>query len=283
MNKINYTVYAHINKTNGKIYVGITSKKPKIRWGKDGIGYRSCRYFYNAIKKYGWNNFDHEIIAEHLTEEEAKNFEKTLISKLELKNNQLGYNLTDGGDGTVGRVITDEIRKNLSMAQQGKHIGSDNQFYGKHHSEETKKHLSKMKKGKYKGKDSWRSKKVICINTGVIFDTIIEAAKYYDIQIASIVLNCQGKMHCGGEFNGEKLIWSYYDDNYNKEDYANFTYKRPGTISVICLTNGKTFQSSAEAERYYGISRSQILNCCKGRCKTTKGMKDGERYTWAFA
>ena len=34
-----WTVYMHVNKINGKKYVGITSQKPEERWKNNGIGY----------------------------------------------------------------------------------------------------------------------------------------------------------------------------------------------------------------------------------------------------
>ena len=73
----NYSVYIHISPSN-KYYVGITKLEPSRRWGKNGCGYKK-QGFYNAIQKYGWDNFKHEIIAEHLTESEACNMEITLI------------------------------------------------------------------------------------------------------------------------------------------------------------------------------------------------------------
>jgi hypothetical protein len=100
-NKYKYIVYIHTNKLNGKMYVGITSKSPKIRWG-NGKRYREDGYFGRAIKKYGWINFDHEIIATKLTEKEAKNFEIVLINKLNTTNPTYGYNISKGGDGTLG-------------------------------------------------------------------------------------------------------------------------------------------------------------------------------------
>ena len=86
-----HCVYIHINKINNKKYVGQTKQIPKKRWA-NGEGYKGCSYFYNAICKYGWNNFDHEIIASHLTSDEADNFEKLLINKLDLTNPNNGYN-----------------------------------------------------------------------------------------------------------------------------------------------------------------------------------------------
>ena len=79
-----YCVYAHINKINGKIYIGQTihGDNPVKRWGYNGAHYKAQPYFYNAIQKWGWDSFDHEVIANHLTAKEADEFEKLLIKKL---------------------------------------------------------------------------------------------------------------------------------------------------------------------------------------------------------
>lgn len=56
-----FFVYQHINKQNGKRYIGITSQKtPQKRW-KNGLGYMGQPLFYNAIVKYGWDGFTHEV------------------------------------------------------------------------------------------------------------------------------------------------------------------------------------------------------------------------------
>ena len=95
-----WTVYVHIvpKSLSGydwdKYYVGITSNKVNERW-QNGEGYKT-QFFYRAIQKYGWNNIQHEIIAEHLTENEAKNMEKILILKLKSYIDKYGYNATFG-------------------------------------------------------------------------------------------------------------------------------------------------------------------------------------------
>lgn len=97
-----FYVYAHINKINGKIYIGISKRKnPNQRW-KNGKGYDYNWHFNSAIEKYGWDNFEHQIIASNLTEEEASNMEKLLIKKFDSTNRQFGYNFADGGYNNRG-------------------------------------------------------------------------------------------------------------------------------------------------------------------------------------
>lgn len=62
-----YTVYQHKNKINGKIYIGITKQSPEKRWGINGCNYKTSPHFYSAIKKYGWGNFEHNILFVGLT------------------------------------------------------------------------------------------------------------------------------------------------------------------------------------------------------------------------
>lgn len=71
MDNKKYIVYTHVNKLTGKIYIGITCQKPEYRWGSNGKNYRQCPYFWNAIQKYEWDSFDHNILFTGLTHEEA--------------------------------------------------------------------------------------------------------------------------------------------------------------------------------------------------------------------
>ena len=55
-----YVVYKHTS-PSGKVYIGITGQDIHRRWRNNGEGYRG-QLFYNAIKKYGWENISHEIL-----------------------------------------------------------------------------------------------------------------------------------------------------------------------------------------------------------------------------
>ena len=155
----NFTVYKHTS-PNGKVYIGITGKDTKKRWGKDGKGYRDNKHFMNAIQKYGWSNITHEILFSNFTEEEAKLMEQCLIALYESMNPQKGYNKTLGGDGVLGYKATEETRKKLSESLKKTyaenpqyrehlrkiHLGSNNHMYGKTVSKDTRKKIGEKSK-----------------------------------------------------------------------------------------------------------------------------------------
>ena len=99
----NFYVYMHINKVNNKKYIGITGQERiQDRWRSDGSGYKT-QVFGRAIEKYGWDNFDHIILDEKLSDVEALEKEKHYIEKYNTTNPDYGYNISVGGDiGTWG-------------------------------------------------------------------------------------------------------------------------------------------------------------------------------------
>ena len=104
--ELKYIVYCHTNKINNKKYIGQTCKTLEIRSGKNGYHYRACSYFYNAIQKYGWNNFEHEVLFEKLPKESADRIEKILIQTFRTQNTNYGYNIQNGG--TFGNTAPTE-------------------------------------------------------------------------------------------------------------------------------------------------------------------------------
>lgn len=151
-----YTVYKHVNKINGKVYIGQTALDVNIRW-KNGKGYKNG-IFKNAIKKYGWDNFEHVIIKEGLTKEEANLLETSLIK--EYKELGISYNITDGGEGALGYKHTDETKKKMSLRNRGKKIPEhvkimvSTRFKGIPFSEEHKLKISIALKGKEKSEET---------------------------------------------------------------------------------------------------------------------------------
>lgn len=88
-------IYCYTSPSNKK-YIGQTIRTLALRAGKDGIGYQSCSYFYRAIQKYGFSNFQVEIL-EEIPLERLNEREKYWIQKYQTQELEYGYNLKPGG------------------------------------------------------------------------------------------------------------------------------------------------------------------------------------------
>jgi group I intron endonuclease len=138
-------IYKTTNLINGKFYVGQDSKNNPEYYGSGTI-------FKLALKKYGKENFQKEIVEYCSTQEELNEREKYWIK--ETKAIELGYNLAQGGFGVSN--MSDEIKKKISKSKKGKKlILTDEQrlqyslrMKNRKISDETRKKLSKANKGK---------------------------------------------------------------------------------------------------------------------------------------
>jgi group I intron endonuclease len=177
-------LYCHTNLANGKKYWGQTVQNPSRRWRK-GERYKNQPLFYRAIKKYGWDNFQHTIVTYCLDKETLDAAEIFWIKATRSNERDFGYNLKEGGShgkhseetkrkigkaglgkkhseeskqkmsqAQIGKKFTDEHLKNMSLSRIGKHPSneskqkmSDSQK-GRKHSDETKKKMSDWQIGK---------------------------------------------------------------------------------------------------------------------------------------
>lgn len=113
MEEEKYIVYLHVNKINGKVYVGITHHtNPELRWR---CGYKNNPHFTAAISKYGWSSFEHIVLFKKLPKEIACREEQLLIKRYRKKGKC--YNISDGGEATTQ---TKSIRDKISKALKGK-------------------------------------------------------------------------------------------------------------------------------------------------------------------
>ena len=115
-----YSLYIHTNKINGKRYVGITKQRPEQRWGINGSNYKESPHLYSAIEKYGWNNFEHDIIHNGMTRDDACLLEKHYISHFKTQNRDYGYNTFEGG---TAPCIPIEVREKMSQSMKGNQNG----------------------------------------------------------------------------------------------------------------------------------------------------------------
>lgn len=104
----------------GKSYIGISSKTTEARWAKHvehACGKREAGAIYAAIRKYGPAAFTVRTLAIADDWNYLCDLERRAIVAFNSKSPH-GYNITDGGEGTVGRYITESERKKISEAQK---------------------------------------------------------------------------------------------------------------------------------------------------------------------
>lgn len=217
---MSYCVYKH-TAPNGKVYIGITKRKPKKRW-ECGKGYKCNHHFYSAIQKYGWENFSHEILLSGLTKEQAEKDEIRLIKEYQSANPSHGYNLRLGGSlssfseeviekmrlSHIGKKHSEEQKKKMSLANKGRKLSSG--MLGHKHSEATKEKMRNAAIGRpkpyMKGTKNHKAHGVINVDTGLSFGTVKEASEKYNCNRSGITMCCTGKRNlCGG------YHWAYLE------------------------------------------------------------------------
>ncbi len=134
-------VYLIHNIINNKAYIGKASDIPK-RWAKH-ITIAFCKrekekfYIHRAIKKYGVDSFVISEVQKFNDEKECDEAEVYWIKFFNSRNKDFGYNLTDGGEGCLGRKVSEKTRKKMIEKATGRK-----------HTEETKEKLRKINTGK---------------------------------------------------------------------------------------------------------------------------------------
>lgn len=57
-----YTIYMY-TAPDGRHYIGKTGNQQAERSGLNGIGYKHCRRFWDAIEAFGWESFTYKVLA----------------------------------------------------------------------------------------------------------------------------------------------------------------------------------------------------------------------------
>ena len=190
-------LYRHIRlDKNEPFYIGI---------GSDD---KYKRAFSKNNRNKHWKNitscidYEVEIVLDDLSWSEACKKEQEFIFLYKRKDQNKGTlcNYTDGGEGVPGLQVSAESREKMRIAQTGKTqspeqiakrvakmSGFSNPWFGKKFSEEHRQKLSIAKKGKKRNPEFMKKlhedtrKKVININTGLIYNSLGELAVVYNV------------------------------------------------------------------------------------------------------
>lgn len=146
-------IYKATNKINGKVYIGLTSQEFAERQRKHKLkSVNAQTVFAKAIRKYGWDSFEWEIIDSANTIEELCEKEIYWISFFNsyvLSENSNGYNMTTGGEGSFGYKHSEESRDKMKSVHAD-FSGENHPQWGMKHTEESKERMRKSFRDRYK-------------------------------------------------------------------------------------------------------------------------------------
>lgn len=241
-----YSVYVHVNKINQMKYVGCTKQTPPSkRWGKDGSGYRKGQEkFYKAIQEFGWDNFDHIILQDHLLQSEAYELEEQLIKRF--NSIEAGYNAAYGGKDNK---LSDESKEKLRQ----KRCGALNPNYNPN----KKEYINTKSKLGFDGRKSIGfSKLQSALKTGAGNPNFGKHSW------------CYGKKMTSEQT--QKMKEAYTEERKELVRLRHLGAKNPQAKAVICLTTNKRYETIIEAARETNVSERSVSDCCNGRIKSVK-------------
>jgi len=249
----NNCLYLHTTLDNKIFYVGI---------GRIKRAYSKCNrntYWHNIVNKYGYNV---TILVESLTWEEACNLEIKMIAFYGRRipnSDNLNYgclvNMSDGGEGAKGKIVSVESRKKMSESAKKKPTVSiesrkkmsesqkkrTSYAKGFKHSEEARKKMSETRKGR----TGW--------NKGL---------KHTEDTIKKMSESHKGNTAMLGHKHTKETKKKMSESSTNKKSVIQYDLEG----NFICRYN-----SMGEAAKKLNIHQSNITNVCKGINKKTGG------------
>lgn len=239
-------VYGHLRLDKHEIfYIGIGHNKDK-KYERAYLKAKRNNFWLNII-----NKTKHKVIilVDNLTWEEACKKEIELISLYGRRDLGLGtlVNLTNGGDGTDGRIVGDKTKLKISQTLKEKNY----------------KHVAKLK-----------LENVIDICDKLVLGfTSFDLKKIYPVLTNSMLNQIRRKKTW-------KEITSKYDfpklkKIISEETKTKISAKLIGKCfnkvkKIKCLNDNKIFKSVKEASIFYKIGKQSIYNCINKRCKTVR-------------
>ena len=266
-----WCLYCHINKINGKRYFGITSTNPNKRW-QNGKGYKKCNKFNSAIQKYGWDNFEHIIMFENLSYDNACFLEQYYIKYFNTTDSKYGYNIDSGGN------ITSIIKygKDNPSARAVICLNTNEVF-------ETERQACE-KYGLNCGSlsETCNGKRYYCgLHNGEKLAWMF-LDEYTDDKAKEVLLLSNHSVDRSGVNNPMYGKCGVLHHSYGKTMERLKGISNPSAKKVICLTTNEIFDTATDGAKKYNTDISHIIKCCKGKLKSSGKLKDGTKLQWAY-
>ena len=259
------------------MYIGKTVDRKK-RHSAHINGKKGSKLLFNAMKKYGKNNFTKTIIGYfnsakdlNLAEKYWIKFFKTNLNSKEYNGKEYGYNLTNGGDGMEGYIPSEETRNKLRKANKGE----KHPMFGKKRSEETRQKLSEANKGKKQSEETIKRRiektkgKKRSEETRQKLSEANKGKKRSEETRKKQSEAKKGKRnHNFGKKRSEETRKKTSETNKCKKKVQQFDLNGNFIKEFYCIN---------EAGRQTGIFASGIVLVCKGKQKTAGG------FIWKYA
>lgn len=266
-------VITHID--SGKQYVGQTTVSLKARWQKHVNKAKHARkyptYIGYAIRKYGAEAFELLVLDHAQSREELDHKECFWMDFLDTRAPS-GFNLNGGGSHGMHSEIT---KQRISKA----HKGLISQLRGRARDPEitAKCVATRLERGNgYSPNGIKRPEReipVLCIETGQVFASRKEAAKF--VQITHPLSTIQGI--CANIIRAFRGGRSAY--GYRWKDLGSATRVR-NKRKVICIETNQCFSSASEAERFMRLI-TKLGGCVRGALKD-KRCRSAFGYHWKY-
>lgn len=261
-------IYKITNKINNKVYIGKTEEDPAIRWQQHiynmslGIKY----HLYNAMRKYGLENFTFEILESNLSGDLLSNKEIEYIKIYDsLKN---GYNMTIGGEG-VTKYIHEDIKNKYLELNDIKQTAS---FFKC--SETTIRRVLKEFNlyTNFNNQDFAKPVYQYHLTENKIlnqYNSLGEAAKALNKNnISAIKQACEHKISQAYGYR-----WKYISDNSSIQKAKSGQVKKVVQIDKNTNEIIQIFNSAKDAANKLNCDSSSIQKVCRGERKTCTGYK----------
>ena len=280
-----WIIYKHTS-PSGKVYIGQTCKNPIYRWSH-GNGYIHAPKFWRAIKKYGWNNIQHDIIETGITSQKTANEREIYWINYYNSFNQ-GYNATAGGHTqkhlSIPILMIDKdtllpIKEFPSASEAARVLhctqgrisavcrGDGIEAQGYYWCLKSDWH----KDWKPRTRESKNSRAVYQIDATTFtikqeYNSINEASLYNHLT-RNAIENC-----CRNQYSPINNNYWCYKENWHPDWKPRIkTASKHGMREVICIETSEIYHSIADAARANHTSSGNILSCCQHNIRTING------------
>ena len=248
----------------------------------------------NFKKIYDEYKCDVRIKCNNLTEAQAFKKEKETIKYYKTKDNCRLTNLTDGGEGCSGWIPPQIYRDKQSMIHKKQWQdenykekmlkirrdpngvyksnefrnkisnlvkGSKNPNYGNFWSEEQKNNLRIKQKGNpvYKNENNPNAKKIICLETGEIFDCVKMAKEKYKVKSeTSFSIALRNSARTAGGLHWANYTPDFIDEDKRKKFLISALKKNKSYKGLICLETQDIFNSKTQLAKRLNVTVSKI-------------------------